>query len=159
MEAEAVETFFCGVNPILRVRDLAVSLRYYIEKLGFKESWKTPYMACVARGKAHLFLVPGDQGHLGGWVWIGVEGDVEQIYREYVASGATIRQGLTNFEWALEMQVYDPDRNVLRIGGEPREDEPYGPWLDMNGVRWLWAGQDSSCGGVWTREVTQATTL
>jgi catechol 2,3-dioxygenase-like lactoylglutathione lyase family enzyme len=138
---------FCGVNPILRVSDLAVSVAYYTEKLGFRVMWQTPYMACVARGKAHLFLVPGDQGHLGGWVWIGVEGDVERIEQEYLASGAMIRQGLTNFEWALEMQVSDPDGNVLRIGGEPREGEPYGPWVDMDGVPW-----HAKTDGGWTRE-------
>jgi hypothetical protein len=26
----------------------------------------------------------------------------------------------TNFPWALEMQVKDPDGNVLRIGSEPK---------------------------------------
>jgi len=136
MAEELVGTAFCGVNPILRVSDLEASVRYYTEKLGFRERWKTPYMACVGRGKADLFLVPGDQGHFGGWVWIGVEGDVEEIEREYVASGAVIRQGLTNFEWALEMQVVDPDGNVLRIGGEPREGEAFGPWMDMDGGLW-----------------------
>lgn len=140
-------TDFCGVNPILRVKDLEASIGYYTEKLGFRKLWGTPYLACVARGKAHLFLAQGDQGHPGGWVWIGVEGDVEQIQREYVASGAIIRQELTNFEWALEIQVSDPDGNVLRIGGEPRENEPYGPWMDMNGVRW-----HAKTDGGWARE-------
>ena len=34
------------------------------------------------------------------------------------------------------MQVEDLDGNVLRIGSDPKKDEPYGNWLDMNGVRW-----------------------
>jgi hypothetical protein len=31
----------------------------------------------------------------------------------------------TNFPWALEMQVEDPDGNVLRIGSEPKTDRPF----------------------------------
>jgi len=48
-----------------------------------------------------------------------------------------VRHPPTNYPWALEMQVEDPDGNVLRIGSEPKAGEPYGEWLDMNGVRWL----------------------
>jgi hypothetical protein len=43
----------------------------------------------------------------------------------------------TNYPWALEIQVEDPDGNILRIGSEPMENEPTGEWLDMNGVRWV----------------------
>ena len=41
-----------------------------------------------------------------------------------------------NYSWALEMQVEDRDGNVLRIGSDPREDEPFGEWLDMHGCSW-----------------------
>ena len=34
--------------------------------------------------------------------------------------GAPIRLPPTNFSWALEIQVEDPDGNVLRFGSEPR---------------------------------------
>ena len=68
-------------------------------------------------------------------MWIS--GDVEAVYEEFRASGAKIRHPPTNYSWALEMQVEDLDGNVLRIGGEPREGEPDGEWLDMNGQRWL----------------------
>ena len=152
MAEEAERNEFCGVNPIFRVSDLKASTAYYVEKLGFKLLWGTEWMVCVARGKAHIFLCKGDQGHFGGWVWIGVEGDVEAVHREYVASGAVIRNPPTNYEWALEIQVSDLDGNVLRIGSDSKAGEPYGPWLDMDGVRWQW-----SDGGVWTREVTQET--
>ena len=56
---------------------------------------------------------------------------------EFRTAGAKIRNPPTNYQWALEMQVEDLDGNVLRFGSEPKEDEPIGPWLDMDGNRWI----------------------
>ena len=131
---------FGGVTPVLRVQSVAASLDYYTRALGFQVDFKVPeekepFFASVSRGRCGLFLSEGDQGHPGSWVWIdGV--DVERVYEEYRASGAKIRNPPTNYEWALEMQVEDLDGNVLRIGSDPRKDEPIGDWLDMHGVRW-----------------------
>ena len=126
---------FEGVNPILRVGNLAASLEYYVQKLGFKVDWQGPFFASVSRGRCHLFLSQGDQGHLGSWVWIGVE-DAEALFSEYQASGAKIRHRPTNYEWAYEMQVEDPDGNILRMGSDQKSDQPIGEWLDMDGNRW-----------------------
>jgi predicted enzyme related to lactoylglutathione lyase len=127
---------FEGVTPILRVSDLGASLDYYIKVLAFHRDWGSPWFACVSRGQCHLFLSQGDQGHTGSWVWIGVE-DAEALHQEFEAAGARIRHRPTNYEWAFEMQVEDPDGNILRMGSDPKAGEPYGEWLDMNGVRWL----------------------
>lgn len=127
---------FGGVNPIFRVSDLAASLDYYVRVLGFRIEWEfTGVIASVVREKVAIFLSEGDQGNPGSWVWIGV-GDVEQVHAEFRQSGAIIRQAPTNFPWALEMQVADPDGNVLRLGSEPLENRPIGEWLDMYGQRW-----------------------
>ena len=50
--------------------------------------------------------------------------------------GAKIRHPPTNYPWAYEMQVEDPDGNVLRFGSDPKKDEPYGPFMDMHGQLW-----------------------
>jgi len=129
-------TTFGGVNPVFRVTDLQASIRYYVDCLGFKVDFQhEPFFASVSRNRCGIFLCVGDQGHTGTWVWIGV-GDVEVLQNELLARGAKIRHPPTNYPWALEMQVEDPDGNVLRIGSEPKAGEPYGEWLDMNGVRW-----------------------
>lgn len=130
---------FEGVCPILRVESVAASVDYYIHKLGFKIDWQTPYFVSVSRGRCHIFLSEGDQGHPGAWVWIGVE-DAEALFREYQAAGAKVRHAPTNYAWAYEMQVEDLDGNVLRMGSETKEEEPVGEWLDMNGRRWSASG-------------------
>jgi len=89
----------------------------------------------VSRDKCHLFLSQGDQGHVGSWVWIGVE-DATALFEEYQRTGAKIRHPPTNYQWAYEMQVEDIDGNVLRLGSEPKENESFGEWLDMNGKNW-----------------------
>jgi catechol 2,3-dioxygenase-like lactoylglutathione lyase family enzyme len=126
---------FGGVTPVLRVRDVKASEEYYLQRLGFKRDFGVGGFVSVSRGQTHLFLCEGDQGNPGSWVWIdGV--DVEKVYEELRASGAKIRHKPTNYPWALEMQVEDPDGNVLRIGSDPKKDDPTGEWLDMQGVRW-----------------------
>ena len=131
---------FGGVTPVLRVRDVAASLDYYVRVLGFRINFQfpkpeEPYFASVSRGKCGLFLSAGDQGNPGSWVWIDGK-DVDALYEEYRASGAKIRNPPTNYSWALEMQVEDLDGNVLRFGSDPRPGEPIGSWLDMYGKRW-----------------------
>jgi uncharacterized glyoxalase superfamily protein PhnB len=128
---------FEGVTPILRVENLATSVEYYASKLGFKRDWGGPGpFASISRGKCHIFLSEGDQGHTGSWVWIGVE-NAEALFTEYRASGAKVRHAPTNYPWAYEMQVEDLDGNVLRMGSDPKSDQPAGEWLDMHGNRWV----------------------
>ena len=107
------------IDPILRVEDMAVSVRYYVDVLGFEEAeWGTDTFSRVGRDGRGIYLSRGGQGRPGAWVWIGV-GDVRALYRAYRDRGAVIRQEPKNEPWALEMQVEDPDGNVLRFGSDP----------------------------------------
>jgi len=127
---------FEGVSPIFRINDLEASIDYYVNILGFKVDWRAEgVIASVSRDRCGIFLCEGDQGHAGGWVWVGVE-DAEALFNEYREKGARIRHPPTNYQWSFEMQVEDLDGNVLRLGSEPKENEPSGEWLDMRGVRW-----------------------
>ena len=114
-----------GITPILRVDDLGVSKRFYIDVLEFKLDWEAPYMISVSRDGAAIMLCEGRQGQKGTWLWIGVE-DVDALHAAFVANGAPIRDPPQNFSWAYEFQVQDPDGHVLRLGGEPRADAPIG---------------------------------
>jgi catechol 2,3-dioxygenase-like lactoylglutathione lyase family enzyme len=135
-ESKAGPIEFGGVTPVLRVRDIAASRDYYVQVLGFKVNFGLEDFIAVSRGRCTLFLCQGDQGNPGSWVWIDGK-DVDALHGEYKRSGAKIRHPPTNYSWALEMQVEDPDGNVLRFGSDPRPGEPDGEWLDMYGRKWL----------------------
>jgi len=115
-----------GSTPILRVSDMAASLRYYVDVLGFTNApWGNDEFTCVSRvDRAGIYLCRGGQGQPGTWVWVGAA-DVEALYEEFKASGAKIRHAPQNYPWALEMKVEDPDGHVLRFGSEPRADRPF----------------------------------
>src|SRR5262249_46415362 len=126
--------------PILRVRDLEVSLDYYVRVLGFAVDWKADGgIASVSREKTCLFLCEDDQSAPRMWAWIGAK-DIVPLYAELVKRGAIIRQPPTDHWWAYEMQVTDPDGNVLRIGSEPRKGKPDAEFLDASGRRWRTEG-------------------
>jgi catechol 2,3-dioxygenase-like lactoylglutathione lyase family enzyme len=146
MSEDATPIVFEGVNPILRVASLPASLDYYVKVLGFKVDWQDPgIIASVSRGRCGIFLCEGDQGNPGTWLWIGVS-DVEHLFEDYRIRGASVRHPPTNYPWACEMQIEDPDGHVLRFGSEPKTDRPFGEWLDMHGVRWM-----KSAAGGWDR--------
>jgi catechol 2,3-dioxygenase-like lactoylglutathione lyase family enzyme len=134
---------FGPATPILRVADLRASTGYYVDILGFKLDWESPYIVSVSRDRSCIFLCEGDQGNPGSWIWIGVA-DAQVLHDELAAKGAKIRQEPTNFWWALEIQVEDPDGNVIRLGSDPIEGRPFGPWKDMHGR--LWAKKDDDRG-------------
>lgn len=48
--------------------------------------------------------------------------DVCRRHEELKARGVAIRLPPTNYPGAPEMQIEDPDGNVLRLGSEPRHD-------------------------------------
>jgi catechol 2,3-dioxygenase-like lactoylglutathione lyase family enzyme len=117
----AAATFRCEcINPILRVEDLEASLRFYVDILGFRNaSWGTADFTQVSRETGSIFLSRGGQGRGGAWVWVGVD-DVEKLHTQLKARGVKILLPPTNYLWALEMQVEDPDGNVLRLGSDPK---------------------------------------
>ena len=113
---------FENSQPILRVEDMARALSFYVDLLGFTNAdWGDGEFTNISRDAAGIYLSRGDQGLGQAWVWIGVD-DVAQLHEEYVALGVMIRMAPTNYPWALEMHVEDPDGNVIRFGSEPLTD-------------------------------------
>jgi catechol 2,3-dioxygenase-like lactoylglutathione lyase family enzyme len=115
------------IIPILSVRDVAASARFYRDTLGFRVDWgegEGSGMASVSRDGHAIMLCHGEQGQPGTWIWIGVE-NIEPLYAQYAARGATFREKPRNHPWAYEMRIEDPDGHVLRFGSEPRTDRPF----------------------------------
>jgi uncharacterized glyoxalase superfamily protein PhnB len=115
------ETGVENITPILRVERLDASIEYYVNALGFQVDWQDGAMASVSRDGHAIMLCEGAQGNPGTWVWLGVE-DTQALCEELVIHGALITQAPTNYPWAYEMRVTDPDGHVLRFGSEPRDD-------------------------------------
>ncbi len=111
-------------RPILTVADLAASTRYYREKLGFRLDWEygePPDFASVSRGEAVLFKCQGCQGHPGAWSMVFTR-DVDKLHEELRKRGATIQMAPKDQPWGMrEMQVRDPDGNVIRFGSAIRD--------------------------------------
>jgi catechol 2,3-dioxygenase-like lactoylglutathione lyase family enzyme len=106
--------------PILSVADLRASERYYRDALGFRVLWEDgdpPDFGAVGRGDATIFMCQRCQGQPGAWMMIFTP-DVDKLHEELVRRHATIKQPPRNMPWHLrEMQVADPDGNVIRFGG------------------------------------------
>ena len=117
---ELVRVRLEGIQPVLRVENMQAALRFHLDFLGFQNAnWGTKEFTGVSCDGARLCLCQGGQGS-GAWLWIGV--DVCRLHEELKARGVAIGLPPANYPWALEMQIEDPDGNVLRLGSEPRDD-------------------------------------
>lgn len=107
------------VAPILSITDMARSVAFYVEYLAFENAaWGNEEFTMLSKDGCTLYLCRGAQGQAGTWVWIGVD-DARKLYNELRARGVQFRLAPTNYPWALEVQLEDPDGHVLRIGSDP----------------------------------------
>ncbi|MBI3221404.1 MAG: VOC family protein [Bacteroidetes bacterium] len=115
-----------NITPILYVNDMAKSLEFYVDTLGFKKAdWGDEHFTSINLDNSGIYLCKGGQGLPGTWVWIGFDGDIFALHQKLMASGATIKLPPTNFSWAYEMQVQDPNGHILRFGTDPNSNEPF----------------------------------
>ena len=54
-----------GIVPILNVKSLGASVRFYVDLLGFKVDWEGGDMASVSRDGQPIMLCQGSQGQPG----------------------------------------------------------------------------------------------
>jgi catechol 2,3-dioxygenase-like lactoylglutathione lyase family enzyme len=112
--------------PILTIKELRASQAYYRDKLGFKVDWDhgdPPDFGAVSRDHSVIFMCQQCQGTPGAWLMIFTK-DVDALHAEYVKRGAIIKMAPTDMPWGLrEMQVQDPDGNVIRFGGHGNHDD------------------------------------
>ncbi len=117
---DPARVYFENSQPILRVENMQTSLEFYVGKLGFKnEPWGNDEFTSVNRDRAGIYLCRGAQGRGAAWLWIGVN-NVDKLHHEFRARGVPILVEPTNYPWALEMHVEDPDGNVIRFGSDPK---------------------------------------
>ncbi|HEY9044735.1 MAG TPA: VOC family protein [Ohtaekwangia sp.] len=115
-----------GIQPILYVKSMAMSRAFYVGVLGFTEApWGDDSFTSVNRDGTGIYLCQGAQGNPGTWLWIGFDGDIEELYNYLRKNDVTIRMPPGNFSWALEMHIEDPDGHILRFGKEPDSSQPF----------------------------------
>ena len=112
---------FEHATPILPVLDFARAMAHYQQQLGFEKKWEWGEPAsfgCVERGDVTLFLsAEGSHGLPRAAVFIEVK-ELDALHREYLQSGATIREAPTDQPWgSREMLVEDLDGNRIRLAG------------------------------------------
>ena len=114
------------IIPILRVANLQASLKFYRDTLGFKLDWGgggTDKMCSVSRDDQHIMLCEAAQGNPGTWLWIGVE-DIEPLHEQAKRDNLNMVMPPTNFSWAYEFRIADPEGHILRIGSDPLQNTP-----------------------------------
>lgn len=115
-----------NVAPVLYVKDMAITLSFYVDILGFKNAdWGDDNFTSINRDNTGLYLCRGGQGLPGTWVWIGFDGDIFSLHENLKEKGVIIKLPPTNFSWAYEMQIEDPNGHVLRFGTDPDNSEAF----------------------------------
>jgi len=115
-----------NITPILCVQDMAISREFYIGILGFKEAeWGDENFTAINRDNTGIYLCRNGQGQTGTWIWMGFDGNMHELHKLLKEKGVKIRMEPTNFSYALEMHIEDPDGHVLRLGTDPDESLPF----------------------------------
>ena len=110
------------VHPVLPVRDVVASLRYYVDKLGFEiafaDDQHNPMYAGITRDGIEIHLQWHDSAN---WTKMNasslrfVTKDIDALYEEYKTQDVFHKNtSLKETSWGTrEFAFYDPDMNGL----------------------------------------------
>lgn len=109
-----------GVIPVMRVTDLDAALRFYVDVLGFAESFRfgePPAYAGVNAG-GHELHINLEREHAGrGEFYLAVDDGIDELYARVQERGATIDIELKDQPYGMrDFSVRDPDGNFLTLG-------------------------------------------
>lgn len=111
--------------PEIPVDDLAASIAYYSDQLGFTLDWSDTNLglAGVSRGDSRLFLADagyraarGNRGPILLWINLSGREEVDALHAQWLETNARITSPPTAQPWQLyEFFAEDIDGNILRI--------------------------------------------
>ncbi|MCB9456472.1 MAG: VOC family protein [Anaerolineaceae bacterium] len=129
-------------SPILACLNVARSMEYYTNKLGFQLAWQMPpnengdiTFACVKLGDAEIllgvtegFVQPEDRDKRGIGIQLYINlpdsVNIDAVYAHANASGATITQALQTRDWGERVfTVNDLDGYNLMVAQQIRAKE------------------------------------
>ena len=123
------QTFIKGVHGIrYQVKDVARSVAFYTQRLGFKvEHQQPPAFASVSLGDSHILLSgPGASGsrpmpsgqrqESGGWNRVVLRvSDLPACINALKNDGVTFRNDMESGPAGRQIQIEDPDGNPLEL--------------------------------------------
>lgn len=118
------------VRCVLAVKDLASSVGFYRDQLGFAVDFEVPGWAFLSRGRFRVMLgecrdamAAHETGDHSYFAYVTVEG-IDDLYRELAAKGVERVQAIADKPWGLrEFGIRTPDGHRIMfgqpIGGTP----------------------------------------
>jgi len=108
-----------SVIPVFHVKDVEASVRFYIEVLGFVQSFRYGTYVGLKIGKCEIHICPpGDSGPRtgGGNAYIICE-EVDDYFAQIKAAGAKPRSEPADRMYGMrDFVIFDPDDNQLSFG-------------------------------------------
>jgi catechol 2,3-dioxygenase-like lactoylglutathione lyase family enzyme len=133
-----------SITPLLPVRDLDLSIEFYVRKLGFTLEFQDPGFAGLVRDACRIFLSQKEKPDVDlrnvaskladdGWANFDLHincarGTVDELWREFKAAGVPMHEsfanGPVNRSYGLrDFSVLDPDGFDLVFAAEIEPDE------------------------------------
>jgi uncharacterized glyoxalase superfamily protein PhnB len=116
-----------GIAPILVVRDIAKSVAYFRDALGFETAFlygEPTFYAGVCRGEVTIHLQAAHMTtRLPGQAGVNIfTTDVDALYEELRQRGAEIIKAPADYDYGMrDFEVRDSDGNFLCFGTESRD--------------------------------------
>ena len=92
-------------------------------------------MASLSRDGKAIMLCEGEQGNPGTWVWVGVS-DIEPLFEQFRSKAVTFLEPPTNYPWAYEMKIQDPDGacSAIRVGTQRPRSGGVGAGVNLQAI-------------------------
>ncbi len=110
------DELFLGANPILPVRSVHETAKFYAEKLAFEIEgiWKTPPYAVVARDKTIIEFGEGRKNFAGTGVCVIFVSDVDSVHKEYSAKDIEFVGNIADRDYgSRDFRIRDNNGNML----------------------------------------------